>query len=177
MRKSNKWMIVLMLGVFMMACCGCRNSNDIEDSSYILAMGFEKINDKYLVRYSYADFDNQKGNSGTKIPSKSITFFAASLKDANRIWESQQMKRLNFGHLKVVVFGSNTRNKKIIRELLNHPQIAKSVFVLDSKHTINEVFSEEKNLSVSFGEYMAKAIENSDKIKTPKNYTLGRILY
>ena len=32
---------------------GCGDRKDIEDSSYILAMGFEKINDKYLVRYSY----------------------------------------------------------------------------------------------------------------------------
>lgn len=179
MKKNNKYRLVLVLFLMMLTviCCGCSNRKDIEDSSYILAMGFEKINEKYLVRYSYADFDNEKANSGTKVPSKSITFLASSWKDANKKWEKYQMKKLNFGHLKVVVFGKNSRNKEIIHELLDHPQIAKSVFVLDSKNTIDHVFSKEKDLPISLGEYMAKSIENSDKIKTPKNYTLGRILY
>ncbi len=166
-----------MAVVICIGCCGCSNQKDIEDSCYILALGFEKTGDKYLVRYSYADFDHEKSNSGTKVPSKSVTFLADSFGDANKKWEDHQMNQLNFGHLKVVIFGNGKKDPKIIKELLAHPQIAKSVFVLDTKKSVAKMFEKEKDLPISFGEYMAKAIENSEKIAVPKNYTLGRIMY
>ncbi|MDY2726492.1 MAG: hypothetical protein SOV36_06700 [Anaerostipes faecalis] len=177
MKFTAKCFLILLLLTIFTGCCGCKNQKDIEDSSYILAMGFEKNGDQYLVRYSYADFDNEKSNSGTKIPSKSITFLADSFADANKKWEKYQMKNLNFGHLKVIIFGNGVKDPKIIKELLRHPQIAKSVFVLKTDKSISDVFSKEKNLSISFGEYVAKSIENSEEITSPKNYTLGRIMY
>ena len=132
---------------------GCGDRKDIEDSSYILAMGFEKINDKYLVRYSYGDFDGEKSNSGTKVPSRSITFLADSFADANKKWGQYQRKKLNFGHLKVVIFGNGKkRSGGYRRELLSHPQIAKSVFVLETEKTLREVFAAEEKIPVSFGE-------------------------
>ena len=92
MKFTAKCFLILLLLTIFTGCCGCKNQKDIEDSSYILAMGFEKNGDQYLVRYSYADFDNEKSNSGTKIPSKSITFLADSFADANKKWEKYQMK-------------------------------------------------------------------------------------
>lgn len=177
MWKIGKRICVFILLVVTFGCCGCSNQKDIEDSCYILALGFEKTGDKYLVRYSYADFDNEKSNSGTKVPSKSITFLADSFADANKKWENHQMNSLNFGHLKVVIFGNGRKDPKIIQELLGHPQIAKSVFVLDTEKSIADIFAKEKDLTISFGEYMAKTIENSKRITIPKNYTLGRIMY
>lgn len=175
LRKITAGILVMILAI---GASGCKKQPDIEDSCFILAMGFEKINQKkYLIRYSYADFDGEGSNMGTKVPSKSITFLADSLKDANRLWQKYQAKQLNFGHLKVVVFGNNQTDWKIVQELLRHPHIAKSVFVLKTKKEIQEVFSREKNLPISFGEYMAQTIENSQKIREPKNLTLGRIMY
>lgn len=177
MKTINRYLCIMMFAVLLIGCCGCSNQKDIEDSCYILALGFEKTGNKYLVRYSYADFDNEKSNSGTKVPSKSVTFLADSFADANKKWTDHQMNQLNFGHLKVVIFGNGKKDPKIIKELLEYPQIAKSVFVLDTKESIADMFEKEKDLSISFGEYMAKSIENSEKIAVPKNYTLGRIMY
>ena len=53
MRRNSKWLVCLLLCLLTAVMGGCGDRKDIEDSSYILAMGFEKINDKYLVRYSY----------------------------------------------------------------------------------------------------------------------------
>ena len=74
-----------------------------------------------------------------------------------------------------MIFGNGQKDEKIIEELLGHPQIAKSVFVLETKKNLKEVFSIEKDLPVSFGEYVAEAVENSRKIEEPKELTLGRI--
>ena len=63
----------------------------------------------------------------------------------------------------------------MIEELLNHSEIAKSVLILKSKKQLKELFSIEKELPVSFGEYMAKGIESSPKVKKPKDLSLGRI--
>ncbi len=174
-RRSKYGLLIGMLFLLALGVSGCGDRKDIEDSSYVLAMGFEKINDKYLVRYSYGDFSKEGSNSGTKVPSKSITFLADSFADANRIWEQYQPKKLNFGHLKTVIFGNGQKDEKIIEELLGHPQIAKSVFVLETKKNLKEVFSIEKDLPVSFGEYVAEAVENSREIAEPKELTLGRI--
>ena len=84
-------------------------------------MGFERINEKkLLVRYSYADFDKVQSDSGTKIPSRSVTVLATSLKDANKKWKQYKSQQLNFGHLKVVIFGNGKKNVKMcIRDRFN----------------------------------------------------------
>lgn len=178
MRVLRRLLAGILAAAMMCSVPGCKKQSDIEDSCFILAMGFEKINEKkYLVRYSYADFNGEGSNNGTKVPSKSVTFLADSFGDANQIWQKYQAKQLNFGHLKVVIFGNNKMDSKMTKQLLQHPQIAKSVFVLKTEKEIGQVFSREKDLPISFGEYMAQAVENSPKIKEPKNLTLGRIMY
>lgn len=154
---------------------GCKEAGDIEDSSYVLAMGIEKTDNGYLVDYSCADFSKAQDNQGTKVPSKSIVYSGKSLNDTNRQFERSQPKKLNFGHLKVIVFTKGQMDDTIIEELLNHSEIAKSVLVLKSKKQLKELFSIEKELPVSFGEYMAKGIEGSPKVKKPKDLSLGRI--
>ena len=132
----------------------------------------DTINEKkVLVRYSYADFDKAQSDSGTKIPSRSVTFLATSLKDANKKWKQYKSQQLNFGHLKVVLFANGKKDEKIIKELVNEPQIAKSVYVLKTDRNLSDIFKKEDKLSISFGEYLSKKLE----IKDSKNLTLGRI--
>ena len=163
MKKYRGYLLVLLIAFCIQ---GCSKQQDVEDHSFVLAMGFERLNEKkVLVRYSYADFDKAQSDSGTKIPSRSVTFLATSLKDANK---SQQ---LNFGHLKVVLFANGKKDEKIIKELVNEPQIAKSVYVLKTDRNLSDIFKKEDELSISFGEYLSKKLE----IKDSKNLTLGRI--
>lgn len=151
---------------------GCGKRQDVEDHSFVLAMGFERISkEKVLVRYSYADFDKAQSDSGTKIPSRSVTILASSLKDANKKWNQYKSQQLNFGHLKVVIFGNGKKDSKIIKELVDEPQIAKSVYVLKTDHNISDIFEKEEKLSISFGEYFSKKLETTDN----KNLTLGSI--
>ena len=130
MRKYRLCLLVILIAFCIQ---GCSKQQDVEDHSFVLAMGFERINEKkLLVRYSYADFDKVQSDSGTKIPSRSVTVLATSLKDANKKWKQYKSQQLNFGHLKVVIFGNGKKNVKIIKELVEEPQIAKSVYVLKS---------------------------------------------
>ena len=61
--------------------------------------------------------------------------------------------------------------EKIIKELVNESQIAKSVYVLKTDRNLSDIFKKEDELSISFGEYLSKKLE----IKDSKNLTLGRI--
>lgn len=164
----------MIFAVIILAFCiqGCGKQQDVEDHSFVLAMGFERINkDKVLVRYSYADFDKAESDSGTKIPSRSVTILAESLKDANKKWKQYRSQQLNFGHLKVVLFGNGKKDSKIIHELIDEPQIAKSVYVLKTDHNLSDIFKKEEKLSISLGEYLSKKLE----IRNGQNLTLGRI--
>ena len=57
------------------------------------------------------------------------------------------------------------------KELVNEPQIAKSVYVLKTDRNLSDIFKKEDKLSISFGEYLSKKLE----IKDSQNLTLGRI--
>lgn len=171
-RKMRKYRLCLLVILIAFCIQGCSKQQDVEDHSFVLAMGFERINEKkLLVRYSYADFDKVQSDSGTKIPSRSVTVLATSLKDANKKWKQYKSQQLNFGHLKVVIFGNGKKNVKIIKELVEEPQIAKSVYVLKTDHNLSDIFGKEDKLSISFGEYLSKKLE----IKDSQNLTLGRI--
>lgn len=168
--KKYRWYLLVLLIAFCMQ--GCSKQQDVEDHSFVLAMGFERLNEKkVLVRYSYADFDKAQSDSGTKIPSRSATFLATSLKDANKKWKQYKSQQLNFGHLKVVVFGNGKKDSKIIKELVDEAQIAKSVYVLKTEDDLSDFFRKESKLPISFGEYLSKKLE----IKNSQNLTLGRI--
>ena len=157
--KKYRWYLLVLLIAFCMQ--GCSKQQDVEDHSFVLAMGFERLN----------DFDKAQSDSGTKIPSRSATFLATSLKDANKKWKQYKSQQLNFGHLKVVLFANGKKDEKIIKELVNEPQIAKSVYVLKTDRNLSDIFKKEDKLSISFGEYLSKKLE----IKDSKNLTLGRI--
>lgn len=168
----KKYKIVLILLMAALCMQGCQKRQDVEDQSFVLAMGFERINQKkMLVRYSYADFDKAQSDAGTKVPSRSVTVLAASFQDANRKWKQYRSSQLNFGHLKVVIFGNGKKDSKIIKELIKEPQIAKSVYVLKTDHDLSDIFRKEEKLPVSFGEYLSKKLET----KNSQNLTLQRI--
>lgn len=164
---------MIFAGIILAFCIqGCSKQQDVEDHSFVLVMGFERINkEKVLVRYSYADFDKAESDSGTKVPSRSVTILAESLKDANKKWKQYKSQQLNFGHLKVVLFGNGKKDSKIIHELIDEPQIAKSVYVLKTDRNLSDIFNREEKLSISLGEYLSKKLE----IKNSQNLTLGRI--
>ena len=107
-------------------------------------------------------FRQGTSDSGTKIPSRSVTFLATSLKDANKKWKQYKSQQLNFGHLKVVLFANGKKDERIIKELVNEPQIAKSVYVLKTDCNLSDIFKKEDELSISFGEYLSKKLEIKD---------------
>lgn len=169
MKKFRICFVVLILAVL---AAGCSKRQDVEDQSFVMAMGIERINkEKLLFRYSYADFDKAQSDSGTKIPSSSMTVLATTLKDANKKWKQYKSQQLNFGHLKVVIFANGKKDPKIIEELIKEPQIAKSIYVLKTDQDLSDIFRKEEKLSISFGEYLSKKLE----IKDSENLTLGRI--
>ena len=74
MKKFKVYFVILILTVL---ATGCSKRQDVEDQSFVMAMGIERINkEKLLFRYSYADLDKAQSDSGTKIPSSSMTVLA-----------------------------------------------------------------------------------------------------
>ena len=83
--------------MLLIAFCiqGCSKQQDVEDHSFVLAMGFERLNEKkVLVRYSYADFDKAQSDSGTKIPSRSVLKTDRNLSD---IFKKEDELSISFG--------------------------------------------------------------------------------
>lgn len=57
MKKYRGYLLVLLIAFCIQ---GCSKQQDVEDHRFVLAMGFERLNEKkVLVRYSYADFETR----------------------------------------------------------------------------------------------------------------------
>ena len=59
-----------------------------------------------------------------------------------------------------MLFANGKKDEKIIKELINEPQIAKSVYVLKTDRNLSDIFKKEDKLSISFGEYLYKKTGN-----------------
>ena len=94
MKKYRGYLLVLLIAFCIQ---GCSKQQDVEDHSFVLAMGFERLNEKkVLVRYSYADFDKAQSDSGTKIPSRSVTFLATD-RNLSDIFKKEDELSISFG--------------------------------------------------------------------------------
>ena len=78
MKKYRGYLLVLLIAFCIQ---GCSKQQDVEDHRFVLAMGFERLNEKkVLVRYSYADFDKAQSDSGNKNTIKVGDIFGNVLK-------------------------------------------------------------------------------------------------
>lgn len=175
-------MLLLLLSCTL-AFTGCESRVDIEDKNYILTLGIDKGKEKaLLVTYGEANLNapTGEGQGGGEQKGKATVYEADSLSEAEAEDSRSDEKRLDYGHLKAILFSKELMADKelwdkVKEELENKSNLAGTVLVFQVDGNAGECIAREKNLSSSLGEYLDKMMTNHKKDGREK-YTLGELL-
>ena len=175
-------------GIFLCLFClflftGCESRADIEDKNYVLALGIDKgEKDKLCVIYGTADFDQPtgEGEGGDSQEGEAVSYEADSLSDAENKDRKADEKRLDYGHLKAILFSEELiKNQKlwdeITKELEGKSNLAGTVFVFQVEGDVKKCMGLEKYLGTTMGDYLERMMTNHKKDGI-EEYTLGELL-
>lgn len=175
-------------GMFLCFFCllmltGCKSRADIEDKNYVLALGIEEgKEDKLCVIYGTADFDQPmgEGEGGDSQEGKAVSYEADSLSEAEKKDRRANEKRLDYGHLKAILFSealiqNHQRWNEILKELEEKSNLAGTVFVFQVEGDVKQCMGLEKYLGTTMGDYLERMMTNH-KEDGIQEYTLGELL-
>lgn len=184
--KENKRKAVF--GIFLCLFClflftGCESRADIEDKNYVLALGIDEgKKDKLCVIYGTADFDQPagEGEGGDSQEGEAVSYEADSLSDAENKDRKTDEKRLDYGHLKAILFSEELVNNQelwdeITKELEGKSNLAGTVFVFQVEGDVKKCMGLEKYLGTTMGDYLERMMTNHKKDGI-EEYTLGELL-
>ena len=108
--KNKKTKAVSMAVLFVLCGCmltGCQDRADIEDRNYIMTIGVEKGREKqFRIIYEIADLSKTSQDGGGRKGSL-LYYEADSLKEAEEIDRQRTDKKLDYGHLKAIIFSKD----------------------------------------------------------------------
>lgn len=178
--KKKKVMACTCLLCFIFLS-GCQHKVDIEDRNYVISLSVEKDDkEKMKITYETADLTKGSGDSGGKSQGKTTTYTGDSLEKAEKKEENSDDKRVDYGHLKAILFQEEvlrdqTLWKRIVSELESKNGLAGTVFVFFLEEKPEEYMKLTKEWGTSFGEYLERMMSNH-KTDAVSEYTLSELL-
>ncbi len=176
-RKFFKGILPLLFCFLFLT--GCQTRTDIEDKNYVMAIAVEKGEEKtFKITYEIADLSsvNQDGQ-GRK--SRLVAYEADSLKEAEEMDKVREEKRLDYGHLKVMLlsqklFDDGQKGETFLDEVEKSTTIAGTVLVIYTEEAIEQMLALGGEMAASFGEYMESLISHQKGVS--KEDTLAGLL-
>lgn len=160
---------------------GCQHKVDIEDRNYVISLSLEKdVEEKVKITYETADLTKGAGDSGGKSQGKTSIYTGDSLGKAEKKEENSDDKRVDYGHLKAILFQEEVVRdqalwKKIVSELEGKNGLAGTVLVFFLEEKPEDYMKLTKDWGTSFGEYLERLMSNH-KTDEVSEYTLSDLL-
>lgn len=175
--KCITYNIVLIIVVL---CTGC-SPRELEDKSFPLAIGIDKEEDGMVLSF---DFPNLAESKEEKNPSeKAVSLFveADAYYEAQKAYENNTNKMLDYNHLKAIVIGQEfVTDSDAMYDLLSwleHEEVVArntSLFLAQGKAA--EILTLTEGAGGSVGEYLEQMLENQDDYKENKIMTIGKVM-
>ncbi len=170
-------LMAILCGVLM---TGCQDRADIEDRNYVMTIGIEEGEKKqFRIIYEIADLSlDSKDGGGRK--GKLLFYEADSLKEAEETDRIRDDKKLDYGHIKAILFSKellenrDARNR-MIEELEQFHSIAGTTLLFVTQGKLKTVMEAGGKKASSFGEYVDQMITNQ-KPGAVKEDTLAKLL-
>lgn len=137
----NKWFknifIFTLIIVFISAFSSSYSSLNIDNLTYVLAIGIDSSNDNKLeVSFHFSNPIPAESSASEKVSPIINTVTASSLSNAINLVNSYQGRQLNLSHCKVIIFSEEIAQKGISDEiytLINDTQVRPSANIIVSK--------------------------------------------
>ena len=178
----NKWVrnfiIFIIILVFISAFSSSYSSLNIDNLTYVLAIGIDKSDDNKLeVSFHFSNPIPAESSASEKVSPIINTVTASSLSNAINLVNGYQGRQLNLSHCKVIIFSEKIASEGISDEiytLINDTQIRPSANIIvskcNAKYYMQQIKPEIENLLSRYYEIFA---ESSKYVGHIPNATIG----
>ncbi len=162
-------MLSLMIISISLFLSGCEKNYDIEDKNYVLVLGIDKsgMENVYTFTYSFADLSGYGGETGDTVGSRVYSINATSLDEAKNIYEENNYRELDYGHIKAIIFGSEMLENtddiyNLSYEMWKDNSFSKTVSVFIGKDEAEEIVILDGEMTENLGEYLRGMMDRAD---------------
>ena len=162
-QKYGRFLCVVFVLTF--GLCGCDNYVELENRDFVMAMGVDAgVSKKYQFTFSFPDISELTGGE-TKRSIEPLTIEADTLEDAEQYYNQMSENKLDYGQLKVIIFGNTILLQKktldmLIDEIKNTPKITRTIYVCRCRTLASNLISIEGEMEASVGVYLEKMFKN-----------------
>lgn len=168
--KKNKKKKALLLMTIILAgtLLGCENYVELENRDFVMAIGVDQgENAAYCFTYAFPDLAELTGNGGGE-KAKPLTIEAESLDDAEEEYNRMSEKRLDYGQVKVIVWGDALLADKqevsmLIEEMFHKQELSRTVLMCRSYQSAEELIKIDEKINGSIGIYLEELFKNHQR--------------
>lgn len=165
-KRKCRWFLGGLL-VLTLGLSGCESYVELENRDFVMAMGVDRGETKnYAFTFSFPDLSALTGN-GTKGLVAPVTIEADSLEEAEMFYNQMSEHKLDYGQLKIILFGNTMLDQKkrldgLMDEIKNNPKIARTVYVCRCMSQASDLISIEEKMETSVGIYLEQLFKNQN---------------
>ena len=163
MKKKRAGALILAAGL-----TGCENYVELENRAFVMALGVDSGEAQtYKMTYTFPDLETLTGTKGgIKYPVTCLE--GDSLDDCKKKYDSMSGKALDYGQVKVIVLGKAVaqnpeKMEKLLKEIKENPEFARTVLVCESVATGGEILALDTEVAGSVGIYLDEMFRNNGK--------------
>lgn len=160
----------VFLGVVLCFFGGCSRMTDIEDRDYAMVLGVDYQENQYVFTVSVADLTGYKGEVGETVGAKVYTVKADSFVEMIEIYNENNPKVFDYGHVKVLFLGDSLWENReslsgFINELEENAGFAKTVTVCRGER-VQDIVKQDQTMEMSLADYIDGILDNNEEEKT-----------
>lgn len=167
MKKKRAGALILAV-ILAAGLTGCENYVELENRAFVMALGVDSGEAQtYKMTYTFPDLETLTGTKGgIKYPVTCLE--GDSLDDCKKKYDSMSGKALDYGQVKVIVLGKAVaqnpeKMEKLLKEIKENPEFARTVLVCESVATGGEILALDTEVAGSVGIYLDEMFRNNGK--------------
>ncbi len=175
--------LVLTLAAALMCLLNGCSFKEPEQRMYPLALGIEKTEKGYQVRYACPDLGADGGGQGTKSPSGDLfaSVEVSSLFEAEEYISQNTDKTLDFNHLKILlidtrILRSNEEMEQMLTYFMDNKNLAWNTCVAAMDDSMEALFGDAVTPGKSLGTYLEDLLEGRPGIKKQAVVTVKHLI-
>ncbi len=174
---------LLELSLLLLLCLGLNgcSTRELEDRGFPLAIGIDKQEEHMVLSFDFPDLS--KASEGKNPSGQPVSFSveAGAYYEAQKAYENNTNKVLDYNHLKAIVIGAEfLEDEEALRELFawleQEEVMARNTCLFAAKGQAAEILTLTEETSGSVGKYLEQMVETQEDFKENKVMTIGELM-